>query len=707
MAAAPTNPVRGYSFTDFSASQPTAQQPGNRLDIEIDRSNTAIAAVIAFAKTSLADDGTLKPDTVGEDQLVSGLLNDVGQASADDAAASALQAAGSAGEAFDLKQDVLVIKGDIQALQAVIAGDAADVGADILEAQALLSTTAGYRADTLAARDLTLTYRDSAAGHSADALANKNIAARWASDTSGEIEPGLYSARYYAIAAGWTPGGAIPGTAAGTSFTPAGNIAASNVQTALQELDNEKAGLSHTHSFTSITGVLADAQIPVLSTAKIPGMDASKITSGTFDSARLPSAPTITKLVAAGSTIASLTGPEQAAVAQGTYVYLSNGQRWVYQGSGGKTLEASYVFIGDATPDWTEVQNKPATFAPAAHTHPFTDLTGVADAAQIPSLDAAKTNSGTFALARIPTGLQAKLDANSVTGAMLARGGTAGHVWTANGSGADASFQAPATPTATLPRGYIDGFQIANVADFNVAFDVTVSPGAARDSANAANLETTATIRKTILSNFAEYVTPGTATGGLDPADRAWVDGFGTNWLHVHMIGGTGKNPQPYLSTSVAPSLPSGFTTRRRIGSIWVVAGAIIAFNQLGDEFLWRSPVYAFNSTRAAGPRSLIAVAPPGVVTRAMCVLGGWNNGYGITLSSPDEYDVTPAASSNPLTGSRSLSHLHNSGSTAFGATHLPVRTDSSGQVGLRVSDGTRSIFLLVRGWLDPRGKDA
>jgi Phage tail repeat like len=45
--------------------------------------------------------------------------------------------------------------------------------------------------------------------------------------------------------------------AADIVFTPFGGIAATNVQAALQELDNEKAALSHTHSAADITGLTA------------------------------------------------------------------------------------------------------------------------------------------------------------------------------------------------------------------------------------------------------------------------------------------------------------------------------------------------------------------------------------------------------------------------------------------------------------------
>lgn len=57
-------------------------------------------------------------------------------------------------------------------------------------------------------------------------------------------------------------GGSDDQTAAEVPFTPAGNVGATDVQAAIQELDSEKAAVSHTHSGADITsGTVADARI--------------------------------------------------------------------------------------------------------------------------------------------------------------------------------------------------------------------------------------------------------------------------------------------------------------------------------------------------------------------------------------------------------------------------------------------------------------
>ncbi|MDP1554484.1 MAG: hypothetical protein Q8L84_03405 [Hyphomonas sp.] len=102
--------------------------------------------------------------------------------------------------------------------------------------------------------------------------------------------------------------------------------------------------------------------------------DASKITTGTVDVARLPAALFASPVVSTGG-IADLDSGQQAAILGGTSVVTTDGRHWKYSGSGSKTSEASYVEMADKTPEWSVIANKPSTFAPSAHTHVLADVT--------------------------------------------------------------------------------------------------------------------------------------------------------------------------------------------------------------------------------------------------------------------------------------------------------------------------------------------
>jgi hypothetical protein len=100
---------------------------------------------------------------------------------------------------------------------------------------------------------------------------------------------------------------------------------------------------------------------------------AGDITSGVFDVARIPVLPSENQVVSSG-TIAELTSGQQDDIVKGTIVTTTDGRRWVYSGSGGKTDSASYVELADITPDWSVIANKPSEFQPASHVHSTTDI---------------------------------------------------------------------------------------------------------------------------------------------------------------------------------------------------------------------------------------------------------------------------------------------------------------------------------------------
>lgn len=113
-------------------------------------------------------------------------------------------------------------------------------------------------------------------------------------------------------------------------------------------------------------------------------------------------------------------------------------------------------------------------------------------------------------------------------------------------------FQAVVAP-GPLPQGYIRQLQV----QFTSVSQVTITPGAARDSTNAENI---------ILSAPAIVDITLAGAGGLDVGVEA-----AATWYFVYLIGDSNHvNPTAgILSISaVAPTLPAGYDVFRRIGSV-------------------------------------------------------------------------------------------------------------------------------------------
>jgi hypothetical protein len=142
--------------------------------------------------------------------------------------------------------------------------------------------------------------------------------------------------------------------------------------------------LSELGAVSTTDARLSDARPPL-------AHDAALITSGTISLDRLPSLSTGVQVVSSG-TIADLTAPQQAQIITGAIVTTIDGRRWLYKGTGSKVVESSYIEMGDITPEWTAIANRPSTFTPSAHTHPQSEVTNlVSDLAS--KADAAATTS--------------------------------------------------------------------------------------------------------------------------------------------------------------------------------------------------------------------------------------------------------------------------------------------------------------------------
>jgi hypothetical protein len=280
---------------------------------------------------------------------------------------------------------------------------------------------------------------------------------------------------------------------------------------------------------------------------------------------------------------------------------------------------------------------------------------------------------------------------------------------TAIPNGTTATTQAPGTNNATVAtmaalqaavssasapvlRDYIGGLVLANdAANPNTVIDI--SAGQATDSTNVKLMSIAAWTKS--MSSFAT----GSGNGGLDTGTVA-----PNTWYHAHLISNAGATTTDVLISlsATAPTMPSGFTLFRRIGSILTNSSSqIVAFKQDGQTFYWGAPVLDINNTNPGiSARTLYTITvPTGVKVRPLGRFSVANgNNSALIVTSPDMADLAPSATAAP-------------GFDVYANTLVPngvfyagqLYTNTTAQLGIResVSD---PIYWMTAGWIDDRG---
>lgn len=213
-----------------------------------------------------------------------------------------------------------------------------------------------------------------------------------------------------------------------------------------------------------------------------------------------------------------------------------------------------------------------------------------------------------------------------------------------------------------------------------------------------------------------------TATSAYTKTTAAWAAGTGngaldsgaiaaSTWYHVYLIQRVDTAVTDYLfsTSATAPTLPTNYTKRRRLGSFLSdTLNAINVFTQYSDDFLWATPpalnVNSTNPGTAAVTAS--ATSPNGVITLAhlnVLIVPGTSNNIVTYLSPLVAADNAPSTTVAPLgTGPPAQS-------TAIGSTNATARvwTNTSREFRFRLSaSGAADIIrMITTGWTDRRGR--
>jgi hypothetical protein len=191
----------------------------------------------------------------------------------------------------------------------------------------------------------------------------------------------------------------------------------------------------------------------------------------------------------------------------------------------------------------------------------------------------------------------------------------------------------------------------------------------------------------------------GSGNGALDTGS-AFTAG---SWYHVFLIERVDTYVVDVLiSTSLTPTMPSGYTKKRRIWTISIDATPkIVPFVQLGDECLWVTPIGNYNNV-SWGSGTVVAhttSVPPGVKVTGIyqAYLAPTTGAAWFTLYSPD---ASGNIGNNP---NGNITLWVNAGNG--GAVELRMRTNTSQQIMFAGPNAGTGYSLITRGWLDNRGK--
>lgn len=236
----------------------------------------------------------------------------------------------------------------------------------------------------------------------------------------------------------------------------------------------------------------------------------------------------------------------------------------------------------------------------------------------------------------------------------------------------------------------------------DTATSIGIAAGNCRngDSGQPFNMTLAAAITKTF-SNFAA----GSGNGGLDTGTIA-----ANTWYHVHLIrkDADGTLDAVISLSATAPTMPAGYTARRRLGAIRTNASSqVTPFTQVGDDFFLGATlrdVAAVHNTTSAVLYALTVPPLASIIANGDLVPQNTSTFIYGMLTSPYQPDEAPSEPNGPV--SPGVNFIGGSSSNAK-PQPFSLRVNSSGQVRVRTSTASSSttIYIFTYGWTDNRGK--
>lgn len=251
-----------------------------------------------------------------------------------------------------------------------------------------------------------------------------------------------------------------------------------------------------------------------------------------------------------------------------------------------------------------------------------------------------------------------------------------------------------------FPDNYLSGLTIANDG-INPATIFDITAGAAADATNVEIMRLTTGWAK---SNAAWAV--GSGFGGIDAGSIA-----ASTWYHIYLIRrpDTGVVDVLFSTNASAPTMPTNYTQKRRIGSIKTDGSSnFLAFVQDGDRFMWKAPVLDITATNpgtSAVTRTLASI-PTGFRFLALLTVGfgaatpASDNPAGVYVSDLSLTDTAPTVVGPVTILDYSVS------SNFFAPAEVVTNTSAQVRSRIQVSGAGTTLYLISNGWVDTRGRN-
>ncbi|WP_319798336.1 hypothetical protein [Nitrobacter sp.] len=277
-------------------------------------------------------------------------------------------------------------------------------------------------------------------------------------------------------------------------------------------------------------------------------------------------------------------------------------------------------------------------------------------------------------------------------------GGAAGATLTVPGGirfsiewdGAKSQWRTSYSPASPI-NGYIFGLTLSNNSG-TPNTKVDVSAGKCADA--------TGVLMMSLAAGTIDFTTNG--ANGLDTGSLA-----NNTTYHVFAIGKSDGTTAYYASTSLTPTLPTGYTLKRRLGSVLTDGSAhIMAFVQTGDFFERRAaPIIDVNGGTLNSTNTQVALSvPSGLNVEADIDFVYSGGGNGIIKIHPG----TDAAVTSLSTGTTGWNMSAVSGVSGNGvAGRFRLRTDTSARIRLVTAFNMNPYYIYTNGWIDRRDRDA